>query len=181
MSARRLFIAAGTIKGNEQVITSFDGAEFRRVLGHYPTGVCAITAVEDGAPLGMVVGSFTSVSLDPPLVAFFPDRSSSTWPRIAQTGRFCVNVLSARQLDVCRALAARSAGSKFDSVPHSASPQGLPVIDGCIAWIDCTLDAVHEAGDHFIVVGKVDALEAQHPELPLLFFQGGYGQFSPMM
>ena len=75
-------------------VISFDSATFRRVLGHYPTGVCVVTAVEaDGAPVGMVVGSFTSVSLDPPLVAFFPAKTSQSWPRLAAVGKFCVNVL----------------------------------------------------------------------------------------
>lgn len=154
-----------------------DGQEFRRVLGHYPTGVCAITAMGSDGPIGMIVGSFTSVSLDPPLVAFMPDRKSATWPRINATGRFCVNVLSERQRHVCRSLSSKAA-NKFEAVPYRMSPAGLPIPDGTIAWIDCRLFAVHEAGDHYIVVGCVDALDAQHAHPPLLFFQGGYGSFS---
>jgi flavin reductase (DIM6/NTAB) family NADH-FMN oxidoreductase RutF len=155
----------------------FDGAEFRRVLGHYPTGVCAVTSIDAGRPVAMVVGSFTSASLDPPLVAFLPDRKSRSWPRIAGAGRFCVNVLAEDQQSVCRALASRD-DDKFQAVAHRISATGSPIIDGAIAWIDCVLHAVHEAGDHFIALGEVQSLEVVHRGRPLLFFQGGYGSFA---
>jgi flavin reductase (DIM6/NTAB) family NADH-FMN oxidoreductase RutF len=152
---------------------------FRRVLGHYPTGVCAITAMQaDGKPIGMVVGSFTSVSLDPPLVAFFPDRSSSSWPKIQATGRFCVNVLAGHQEPLCRALASK-AEKKFAGIDYRLSKAGLPILDGIVAWIDCDLHAVHEAGDHYIVLGLVHTLDVEKQNKPLLFCRGGYGQFAP--
>lgn len=158
--------------------TMIDSATFRRVLGHYPTGVCVVTAsAEDGAPVGMVVGSFTSVSLDPPLVAFFPAKSSGSWPRIQQIGRFCVNVLASDQQPLCRQLAA-AGPDKFAGVSHRVSDNGSPIIDNVVAWIDCSLHAVHEAGDHYIVLGEVVALEVERPDRPLLFFQGNYGEFS---
>ena len=159
---------------------SFDSATFRRVLGHYPTGVCVVTAVEaDGAPVGMVVGSFTSVSLEPPLVAFFPAKKSSSWPRIEAVGKFCVNVLASDQQQLCRQLAAPGT-DKFAGVAHRVSANGSPILDDVVAWIDCTLDAVHEAGDHYIVLGQVVALEVDRPDRPLLFFQGNYGEFALM-
>lgn len=159
-------------------VTSIDSATFRRVLGHYPTGVCVVTAVEpDGAPVAMVVGSFTSVSLDPPLVAFFPAKSSSSWPRIEAVGKFCVNVLASHQQPLCRQIAGPGP-DKFAGVAHRASANGSPILDDVVAWIDCSLDAVHEAGDHYIVVGRVVGLEVDHPGSPLLFFQGSYGEFS---
>ena len=106
-----------------------DACLFRDVLGAYPTGVCVVTALaEDGARHGLVVGSFTSISLDPPLVGFFPDKRSGTWPRIEATGRFCVNVLGADQLALCRRFAAR-ADDKFAELAHGQSPAGLPVLD----------------------------------------------------
>lgn len=158
-----------------------DGATFRRVLGHYPTGVCVITARgADGPPVGMVVGSFTSVSLDPPLVAFFPDKRSTSWPRIEATGRFCVNVLASDQQGLCRQFAS-SGGDKFAGVTHRLSANGSPILDGVIAWIDCTLHATHEAGDHLIVLGEVVALEVHNPAAPLLFYQGAYGEFSRLV
>ena len=89
-------------------VLQFDSKRFRQVLGHYPTGVTVVTAVDaDGQPAGMAVGSFTSVSLDPPLVAFLPDKSSTSFPRIRRASSFCVNVLSAEQENVCRAFAAK--------------------------------------------------------------------------
>jgi flavin reductase (DIM6/NTAB) family NADH-FMN oxidoreductase RutF len=157
---------------------ALESTEFRRILGHYPTGVCAVTAISDDRPVGMVVGSFTSVSLDPPLVAFFPDKGSRSWPKIEATGRFCVNVLAEHQHDICRALASKGE-DKFKRVDFRLSSAGLPIIEGSVAWIDCDLHAVHEAGDHFIVLGKVHSLDADHSHRPLLFFRGSYGQYSP--
>jgi 3-hydroxy-9,10-secoandrosta-1,3,5(10)-triene-9,17-dione monooxygenase reductase component len=160
---------------------SFDHDTFRHVLGHYPTGVCVVTAVEaDGGLAGMVVGSFTSVSLAPPLVSFFPDKSSSTWPRIERAGKFCVNVLASDQHAICRKFSARG-GDKFAGVAHRMSVRGSPIIDGAVAWIDCSLYAVHEAGDHYIVLGHVTELEVQNPQRPLLFYQGAYGEFSHLV
>ncbi|MCR2793477.1 flavin reductase [Microbacterium sp. zg.Y625] len=147
-------------------------------MGHFPTGVCVVTAVDaDGTPVGMAVGSFTSVSLDPPLVAFLPDRSSTTFPRIREAASFCVNVLSADQEPVCRTFASRGA-DKFATVGWRPAPSGAPILDGVVAWIDCRPDTLHEAGDHFICVGRVTDLAVENPTLPLLFFQGGYGAFS---
>lgn len=155
------------------------GARFRDVLGHYPTGVVVVTVMgQDERPVGMAVGSFTSVSLDPPLVAFLPDRSSSTFPHIRAAASFCINVLAADQEAVCRAFAMRGA-DKFRDVSWTRSPSGAPVLDDVVAWIDCEPDRVHEAGDHFIVLGRVTAMEVARPTIPLLFFQGGYGAFAP--
>lgn len=157
-----------------------DGATFRKVLGHYPTGVCVVTAVgADGAPCGLAVGSFTSVSLAPPLVAFFPDKGSSSWPRIAAAGRFCVNVLGSHQEALCRRFATRGQ-DKFAGVSHRLSSGGSPILDDVIAWIDCSLHAVHEAGDHYIVLGRVIELDVERPDRPLLFFRGKYGVFAPL-
>ena len=167
--------------GTVSVEQSIDGATFRRVLGHYPTGVCVVTAVDpEGNPAAMVVGSFTSVSLDPPLVAFFPDRGSTSWPRIERAGRFCVNVLGSHQQDLCRRFAARGE-DKFAGLDYRLSTNGSPVLDEVVAWIDCTLDAVHEAGDHYIVLGRVRELDIARADQPLLFFRGKYGNFAPLI
>jgi len=158
-----------------------DAAVYRRVLGHYPTGVCVVTAMlEDGKRAGMVVGSFTSVSLNPPLVGFFPDVSSSSWPQIEAAGKFCVNILASDQKDLCRRFSAKGE-DKFAGLSHRVSANGSPVLDGVVAWIDCTLDKVHEAGDHYIVLGLVQELDIIRPEQPLLFFRGGYGSFAPLL
>jgi len=152
---------------------------FRHVLGHYPTGVCLITSMsENGEPIGLIVGSFTSASLDPPLVAFFPDRRSFSWGEIAKTGRFCVNILSEHQESMCRAFTT-DIGDRFRDAPYRVSEAGLPIMEGALAWIDCDLHSVQDAGDHFVVLGRVLDLEVEQPGRPLLFFRGGYGQFAP--
>src|ERR1044071_7866688 len=161
-----------------QTGTSFDDNRFREVLGHLPTGVVVITAVtSDGRPSGMVVGSFTSVSLDPPLVAFLPARTSSTFKGLREARTFCVNILSAKQEPICRQFAV-SGGDKFAGVGWSPAPSGAPVIDGVVAWIDCEFERIDEAGDHYIVLGRVTHLGTGVPTIPLLFFQGGYGGFA---
>lgn len=153
---------------------------FRQVLGQFPTGVCVVTAAPSGAPLaGMVVGSFTSVSLEPPLVAFLPDRSSSSWPKIEAAGKFCVNILGADQEALCRRFASK-VSDKFEGIAYRLAQSGSPILDDCVAWIDCDIASVTEAGDHFIVIGKVNELQINTGGLPMLFFQGGYGKFSPL-
>lgn len=157
-----------------------DSATFRQVLGSYPTGVCAITAMdEQGKPTGMVVGTFTSVSLDPPLVGFLPDKSSSTWPLIEKAGRFCVNVLGSDQQAICRQLAAKGT-EKFAGVDYALSENNLPVIADALATIECTIHSVNEAGDHWFVLGNVLAMEATRHEDPMLFHRGRYGGFAEL-
>jgi flavin reductase (DIM6/NTAB) family NADH-FMN oxidoreductase RutF/DNA-binding IclR family transcriptional regulator len=152
---------------------------YREVLGQYPTGVCVITGIDAGGfPLGMTIGSFTSVSLEPPLVAFMPASSAATWQKLSKSKSFCVNILSAEQEDVCRIFASRME-HKFKRVQYSASPSGLPILDGCIAWIECDFHEISQAGDHHVVLGLVREMRNQKAGLPLLFFRGGYGGFSP--
>lgn len=161
-------------------MSRLDPARFRRVLGHFPTGVAVVTGLDaDGRPAGMAVGSFCSVSLDPPLVAFMPDKASTSWPRFAASGAFCVNILGAEQEAVCRAFAVRG-GDKFADLTWKPAGSGSPVLDGVLAWVDCDVEVVHEAGDHFIVVGRVRELDVANPALPLVFFRGGYGRFAAL-
>ncbi|HKR92012.1 flavin reductase family protein [Novosphingobium sp.] len=160
--------------------TTFDPAAFRKVLSNYPTGVCVITALDEEKPAGMVVGSFTSVSLDPPLVGFFPDKSSTSWPRIEKTGHFCVNVLGSDQQDVCRAVNARGE-AKFVGVEYVVSEHNLPIIANSIACIECRLYSVTEAGDHWFVLGKVLRMETVRDDDPMLFHRGRYGGFAEIM
>jgi len=153
---------------------------FRTVLGQYPTGVCAITAMDkDGKVSGMAVGSFTSVSLNPPLVAFLPDRSSTSWPKIESAGKFCVNVLSNQQLDVCKRFASK-AEDKFAGLAYRLSGTGSPIIEDVVAWIDCDLHSVQDAGDHYIVIGAVRDLQMESEDSALLFYRGGYGGFASL-
>ena len=153
--------------------------KFREVLGNYPTGVAVITAIDGGGnPAAMVVGTFTSVSLDPPLVGFLPSKTSTSFPRIRSARSFCVNVLSAEQESACRQFAI-SGGDKFADIAWSPAPSGAPRLEDAAAWIDCTFDSVTEAGDHYFVTGRVVDMETSSDRLPLIFFQGGYGRFYP--
>lgn len=156
-----------------------DAALFRETLGHYPTGVAVVTAVtEDGRPVGMVVGTFSSVSLNPPLIAFLPTVNSRSFAELRTAKAFCVNVLASDQELLCRQFA--TAGDrKFDGVGWRPGPLGSPILDGAVSWLECTFSDIREAGDHYIVLGLVHELAVERSTLPLLFFQGGYGRFSP--
>jgi flavin reductase (DIM6/NTAB) family NADH-FMN oxidoreductase RutF len=162
----------------EVAAPTVDAALYRSVLGHFATGVTVITAIDPGTgePVGLAANSFTSVSLDPPLVAFCAAYSSSTWPRIQAARAFCVNILGEGQEALCRLMATKGA-DKFAEVPWEASVNGSPVLAGGLAWIDCTIEAEHDAGDHVIVVGRVHELGFEEEGSPLLFFRGGYGRF----
>jgi 3-hydroxy-9,10-secoandrosta-1,3,5(10)-triene-9,17-dione monooxygenase reductase component len=155
---------------------SFDSARFRTVLGHFPTGVTVITAAGSDGPVGFTIGSFVSVSLDPPLVGFLPQKSSQTWGPMEQAGSFCVNVLSADQGELCWRFA-KERDDKFAGVGWSPAPVSkAPVLDGALAWIDCTIESVSDAGDHIFVLGRVHGLDAGEGE-PQLFFRGKLGTF----
>lgn len=148
---------------------------FRRALGHYPTGVAVISATgADGERIGMVVGTFTSVSLDPPLVGFLPDLTSTSWPRIRAAGRFCVNVLTADQEEVCRAFSSKSP-DRWDRYAVAETSSG-PRLGGVALFLECEIEQVHPAGDHEFVLGRVHHVEVgDTPEMPLVFLRGGYG------
>ena len=137
-----------------------------------------VTCVSEGQPLGLSVNSFTSGSLEPPLVAFCVARSSSTWPQLPAAGMFCVNVLPGHQQPRSRAFAAPGL-DRFMGVGWRPAPSGAPILAGVLAWIDCTVEAEHEAGDHLIVVGRVRELDLGHEGRPLVFYRGGYGRFEP--
>ena len=156
-----------------------EAAAFRQVLGNYPTGVTVITAMDtEGKPCGLVVGTFTSVSLDPPLVGFLPDKRSSSWPAVEQAGHFCVNVLAADQVELCRKVSV-SGPDKFAGVEYKLSQHNLPILAGAMVSIECKLESVTEAGDHWFVLGRVLGLEAHRDDAnPMLFFRGKYGSFA---
>ena len=155
---------------------AIDPSTFRTVLGHFPTGIGFLIALVGGVAVGLAVGSFFSVSLDPPLVGFAAGSQSSSWPRIREAGRFCVNVLGDHQEDVCRVFAGKG-DDKFAGLGYDAAPfSGAPRIHDGVAWIDCELDAVHPAGDHDLVIGRVHDLAVADDVKahPLIFYRGGY-------
>ena len=149
---------------------------FRQVLGHFCTGVTVVTTADDDGPAGFACQSFSAVSLEPPLVLFCPSRTSVTWPRIERAGHFCANVLTDDQRDLARTFAVSGATGtdKFAGVRWSPSPSGAPILDGALTWITCTVEAVHEAGDHYVVLGRVIELGECRAGPPLLFYRGRY-------
>ena len=152
--------------------------DYRHVLGHFCTGVTVITTAGPQGPAGFACQAFAALSLTPPLVLFCPSRTSSTWPVIEQSGHFCVNVLTDGQQELARRFGT-SGGDKFAGVPWSASPGGSPVLDGALTWVECTVEAVHEAGDHYLVTGRVAGLGATRASRPLLFYRGRYAATDP--
>jgi 3-hydroxy-9,10-secoandrosta-1,3,5(10)-triene-9,17-dione monooxygenase reductase component len=151
-----------------------DPARLRRVFGVFPSGVTAVAALLEGIPVGLTASSFTSVSLDPPLVLFCAAKTSTTWPRIRNAGHFTVNVLDEHQEDISRLFATKGA-DRFGQIEWQAGKRG-PILDDVHAYLDCTIEDEHDAGDHVIVVGRVQELGLTADAGPLLFYQGRYGR-----
>jgi 3-hydroxy-9,10-secoandrosta-1,3,5(10)-triene-9,17-dione monooxygenase reductase component len=151
---------------------------FRQVLGHFGTGVTVITTADEDGPAGFACQSFAAVSLEPPLVLFCPSRESATWPRIARAGHFCANVLGADQRELARAFGVSGAtgADKFAGLRWSPSSSGAPILDGTLTWVGCAVEAAHEAGDHYVVLGRVTELGDCVAGPPLLFYRGRYAQ-----
>jgi 3-hydroxy-9,10-secoandrosta-1,3,5(10)-triene-9,17-dione monooxygenase reductase component len=149
---------------------------FRDVLGHFPTGVAIVTGDGPRGPVGMTCNSLTSVSLSPPLIAVCPAKSSETWPRIRESGRFVVNLMASEHQSTVRSFA-RKDTDRMSLVPFHPRRCG-PALDAALAWIECALTAEHDAGDHTIALGEVVALEAARGDAPLVFFRGRYGTFA---
>lgn len=150
----------------EMNIRTIDPKRFREVMGHYPTGVTAVTGIaDDGEACAMVVGTFTSVSLDPPLVAFMPTRGSFTFEKLRTAGSLSINILAHDQEQLCRRLA-RPEADKLKNEAWLCSPSGAPILDGIVASIDCTIEQVIEGGDHFIVLCAVRDLNVRRSVAP---------------
>lgn len=132
--------------------------------------------METEGPVGFTCQAFSALSLDPPMVVLAPSKDSTSWPKIAQAGSFCVNILESRQEALCRSFAV-SGGRKFEGVGWSPAASGAPVLDGCLAWVDCELELTHDAGDHELVLGRVHDLGVEEGT-PLLYYRSGFGRFA---
>jgi 3-hydroxy-9,10-secoandrosta-1,3,5(10)-triene-9,17-dione monooxygenase reductase component len=147
---------------------SFDSAQFKKAMSQFATGVTIVAGLEEGQPVGFTCQAFVSLSIDPPFIAVAPARTSTSWPRIARAGTFCVNVLADHQQALCQGFAV-SGGNKFEGVDWSPAPAtGAPMIAGSLAWVDCEVELVHDAGDHELIIGKVLDLGSTEGS-PLLF------------
>jgi len=158
-------------------MTEIDGRRFRTTLGQFCSGVVIATGSLRGAPAGFAAQSFASLSLDPPLIALCPAKTSTSWPKLRDSGSFCINILAADQKPICD-LFAKSGIDKFAELRWRSGRTGSPVLEGILAYLDCDLEAEHDAGDHTIAVGRVRDLDILRPDAaPLLFLRGAYGQF----
>jgi 3-hydroxy-9,10-secoandrosta-1,3,5(10)-triene-9,17-dione monooxygenase reductase component len=164
----------GAGNGTDDILKP-DMEQFRRVLGQFATGVTIITATDGDEPAGVAANSFTAVSIDPPLVLFCVGRTSSTWPRIERARRFAVNILGEHQAELSRLFAMKGA-DRFAAIEWHNGAGGSPVLDDCIAYIDCEFWAEYDGGDHIIVVGRVLDLGVPRDAGPLVFFQGSYAR-----
>ena len=174
MPARTATARGGLVAPPEPPV---DAGLFRAALGRFPSGVALITATVDDAPLGLVVSSFTSVSLQPPLISFHPSRDSFTWSRMRRAVRFGVNVLSEAHADYVRA-AAPAGADRFAGIAWSRTAGGVPRLADAIGYLEATIDAEHRAGDHWIVVGRVLHAEIA-PGLPLLNWASEFARLAP--
>lgn len=149
---------------------------FRQCLGRFATGVTVVTAAAPGGPLGITANSFASVSLDPALVLWSPAKRSARFAPFCAADVYAIHVLAAEQEALARHFARR--GDGFGTLDWQAGPEGVPLLEGVLARFVCRRQAVHEGGDHAIIVGRV--LEAaQRDGAPLVFLGGQYGGFAP--
>lgn len=157
-------------------MTAIAPERFRQVLGHLPTGVTVVTAVGPDGPIGLAANSVTSVSLAPPMILICPARSSDTWPAIREAGTFCVNIMAGHQESVTRRFAQKGLDrfAGIDWVPRVAGP----ALSDAVAWIECSIHAEYDGGDHSIVVADVLGIDAADAAAPLVFFRGRYGTFA---
>lgn len=165
----------GTIQMQDFTPAPDTARQFRTALGQFATGVTLVTCRHEGGPLGIVANSFSSVSLDPPLVLWSPARSSRRFPAFQAARHFAIHVLTTTQRDACAAFSRD--GTAFDCVDWGENDEGVPLVSGCLARFDCSLHAEHDGGDHAIIVGRVLNASIGAGE-PLLFSRGHYGRFT---
>ncbi len=152
--------------------------EFRQVLGHFATGVTVITVRDpDGRPTGLTASAFTSVSLDPPLILVCVDHKSQSYPALIVSKTFAVNILSLDQEAVSRRFATTKIENKFEGVPFTLSPLGLPLIDSALAQLECATVNIHPEGDHSIFIGRVERSQSA-AGAPLVYYRGRYDRLS---
>ena len=151
--------------------------DFRRVLGHFATGVTILTTTDaEGRPTGLTVSAFCSVSLDPPQILVCVDHKSQSYPALRDGGRFAVNILGAEHESISRRFATTRL-DKFEEVPFRMGALGVPLIEGALAQLECRTVSRHVEGDHTILVGRVEEARSDAGE-PLLYYRGKYGRLA---
>jgi flavin reductase (DIM6/NTAB) family NADH-FMN oxidoreductase RutF len=150
--------------------------EFRHVLGHFASGVTVVTTLDaEDRPAGLTASSFTSVSLDPPLILVCVDHKAQCYPALRDAGRFAVHILHTDQEHLSRRFATTKIENKFDGLDYAVTPRRLPILKEAHAYLECTTISTHHAGDHTIFVGRVEDAQAGAGH-PLLYYRGKYGR-----
>jgi flavin reductase (DIM6/NTAB) family NADH-FMN oxidoreductase RutF len=158
----------------KMVKMSFDNSDFRHCLGCFATGVTVITTMHDDRPYGVTINSFSSLSLQPPLVLFSLDKSSHIYEKFSGTEKFTVNILSEKQENLSR-LYAHPGSVDWKNIAYTTGKNNCPILKGAIAYLECVKENIHDGGDHTIFVGRVENLQKVSEEAPLLYFKGKYG------
>jgi flavin reductase (DIM6/NTAB) family NADH-FMN oxidoreductase RutF len=156
-----------------------DNEGFRRALAVHAAGVVVVTAQTEGVPVGLTATSFSSVSLNPPLVSFYVDQSSTTWPWLRQAGTFAVNVLAGDQAELASRFARKGVDRFAEPTRWVPGPEGVPLLGGVSAHLVCAPHTTVEIGDHILVVGLVTGTGIGAAGRPLLYHQGRFGRFTP--
>ena len=160
-----------------QPLQPVNARTFRDALGRFATGVAFVTATPAGKPAGLIVNSLASVSLDPPLVSFCPSRSSLTWSRMRRTRRFGVNVLGRVHEPFARR-ATPAGADRFADLDWTLGPRGVPLLTDALATLECETVAEYPAGDHWLVVGRVEDARVAPVNEPLVFFASAFSTVS---
>lgn len=155
--------------------SSDNARAFRDALGRFATGVTVITCDSEKGPLGITANSFASVSLDPALVLWSPAKASKRFDAFTKAKHYAVHIMSEAQAGICSGFA--KDGGAFGGYDWHACAKGVPLISHCLSRFECTQEAVHDAGDHAIIVGRVTRVSTQAGS-PLMFYSGQYGGFS---
>jgi 3-hydroxy-9,10-secoandrosta-1,3,5(10)-triene-9,17-dione monooxygenase reductase component len=162
-----------------RALTPVGKESFRNAMGLFATGVAVLTTAHQGRYHGVTVNSLISVSLDPFLLLVCLNKSSVTGDAMRKRGEFMVSLLTEAQVDVCRRFVGKSE-DRFSGVALNHSENGIPVPAGCVAYLSCTVQTIHDGGDHDIIIAEVVACDEQ-PVKPLVFWRGGYGGYQPTL
>jgi len=162
---------------------SIDSRTFRKAMGVFPTGVTVVTTkgAGDRPPIGVTISSFTSVSLEPPLVLFCLDLKNSELATFVANGSFAVNMLREDQRELSIRFAARAEDNRFADLDYAIWDSGAPILGGCLANLECRVVRTHEEGDHMLFIGEVTRLEYSQAGQPLAYWRGAYARLGDGM
>jgi flavin reductase (DIM6/NTAB) family NADH-FMN oxidoreductase RutF len=162
---------------NVPSLPALDPGQLRRTFGRFPSGVTAVCGLVDLSPVGMVASSFTSVSIEPPLVSFCVANGSATWPALRAAARIGLSILSADHVAACKQLSAK-AGDRFAGIAWHCTEAGAVLLEGAAAWLECTIENEIPAGDHKIILFRIHSLGAERTIKPLVFHDSSFRELA---